>query len=578
LRSVFARIAAGYLLVTVLVLGGLLVFLHGAVRRHYLDGQRDKLEDVGLAGATELASRLAAGRGIDSFVRSLGESTGLRVTVIAPDGVVLADSREDARTMENHAARPEVIQALAGRTGSDIRASRTLKRSMLYVAVSARDRDRVVAVLRTSEDLSRIAAIQARLTRQVLLAAIVLALMAAALAFLMARNVGRPVTELGQAFRQVGSGRFDVRVPAGRGDELGELASGFNEMVEMLRALAEEQRRNQEALVQVVNSIQEGIVVLDHSGLVKLCNKSFLAIANLDAAVGKHHWEVTREFRLGELAAGSAGGGVWTADTEVNGRDYVCSAAFIPSTGDTVISFHDVSELKRADRVKRDLVANVSHELRTPLTTIKGYLETVLETAAGDERRYLETCLRNTDRLISIVGDLLLLSELEEPDTKLALERTDLGRLAEGAAATFEMRARGKGIKLETDVAPGVFIPLDPFKFEQVVVNLLDNAVKYTEQGSVWLAVQKSGAGARLTVSDTGVGIPRELQDRVFERFFVVDKGRARAAGGTGLGLAIVKHVVQLHGGTIELKSEPGAGTTVTITLPGAPEPPEAAA
>jgi two-component system phosphate regulon sensor histidine kinase PhoR len=234
-----------------------------------------------------------------------------------------------------------------------------------------------------------------------------------------------------------------------------------------------------------------------------------------------------------------------------------------------VVTLYDVTEIQNLARIKRDFVLNVSHELRTPLTAIKGYAEALEDDVDARTRSYAETIIRHTDRLIRIVEDLISLATLEEKGLAYEPERVSLKEIAENVVGIFEPKAKEKNLDLRLEAAADLPpIAGDPFRLEQMFVNLVDNAVKYTEKGSVWVRLEKEGAGVVVEVGDSGIGIPADDQGRVFERFYVVDKSRSRKTGGTGLGLSIVKHIVLLHGGRIDLQSSPGVGSRFRVYLP----------
>jgi two-component system, OmpR family, phosphate regulon sensor histidine kinase PhoR len=418
-------------------------------------------------------------------------------------------------------------------------------------------------------------------TSVVWITAAVVAVAGGAVSYSIARGTVHPIRELTAAFRKLSAGDFDARVMPGKRGRLRELGDDFNEMAFKTRTLVTELRQQREALDAVVGSIQEGLAVLDSSGVIILANESFRRICADRGVVGKHYWEVIRDPHVAGLVK-SVGPGQSTSTRrcDLGGRDYVCSAGFLPAAERLVLTLHDVTEISRAAEVKRDFVQNVSHELRTPLTAIKGFAETMEATIDDANRPYLETIIRNTDRLVSLVQDLLTLSELEEQGTELQLEDVDLKEIAGQMLRLFEKRARDKGIELKlTATDAGRSVRADRFKLEQVFINLLDNAVKYTEKGEIEVMLGRdsgdgpdaSSAGrAVIEIRDTGPGIAPEHLPRLFERFYVVDKGRSRQLGGTGLGLSIVKHIVLLHSGEISVESTPGVGTTFRITLPAA--------
>ena len=416
-----------------------------------------------------------------------------------------------------------------------------------------------------------------RLVGLVLLAAGLLLVVSGAISFLTAHVLTQPVRSLTAAFRRISAGDFDARVLPARQERLRELGDSFNEMAFHTQELVAELTRQREALNTVIASIQEGLAVLDSAGVIVLANESFRRICADRDVVGKHYWEAIRDPHVAGLVK-SVGPGQSTATRrcDLGGRDYVCSAGFLPAAERLVLTLHDVTEISHTAEVKRDFVQNVSHELRTPLTAIKGFAETMQPTIDPANRPYLDTIIRNTDRLVSLVQDLLTLSELEERGTELQVENVDITAVAEQILRLFEPRARAKGLTLRLSVSsllpppPSLLLRADRFKLEQVFINLLDNAVKYTDKGEVELALGREDGKAVIKVRDTGPGIAPEHLPRLFERFYVVDKGRSRQLGGTGLGLSIVKHIVLLHSGEISVESTPGVGTTFRVTLPAA--------
>jgi two-component system phosphate regulon sensor histidine kinase PhoR len=253
---------------------------------------------------------------------------------------------------------------------------------------------------------------------------------------------------------------------------------------------------------------------------------------------------------------------------ELNGKSYLCSISFLSSSEQIVLTLHDITQVMQLSTIKKDFVVNVSHELRTPLTAIKGFVETLEDEKVEKSKRYLEIIRRHTDRLISIVQDLQQLSELEATE-QLELETVNLTQLMKPILKMFEPQLSNKGLNIELKV-DNVEISADPFKLEQVFINLIDNSIKYTEKGKITVSAEQDTKQTRIVIQDTGIGIPKEHLPRIFERFYVVDKSHSRKMGGTGLGLSIVKHIVQAHRGTITIESEVRTGTKVIITLPRA--------
>lgn len=403
--------------------------------------------------------------------------------------------------------------------------------------------------------------------------AVVATVAAGMVSYLIARGLAQPIRDLTEAFHKFSTGEFDARVlPAKRG-RLRELGDSFNSMAFETKSLVAELKQQREALNAVVGSIQEGLAVVDGSGRIVLANGSFRKLAGEPTVEGRYYWEVIREPDFVELVRSvSTDNPAATRQLELGGRDFACSASYLSAARRIVLSFHDDSGITRSARMKRDFVQNVSHELRTPLTAIKGFAETMEATIDKDNLPYLETIIRNTDRLVNLVQDLLVLSDLEERGAELQLEDVDIKETAAQMLKLFEARASSKGLRLVLSVSTSQPLSLraDRFKLEQVFINLLDNAVKYTDKGEVELSLGRDNGKTVIKIRDTGPGIAPEHLPRLFERFYVVDKGRSRQLGGTGLGLSIVKHIVLLHYGEVSVESTPGVGTTVRMTLPAA--------
>jgi len=472
--------------------------------------------------------------------------------------------------MENHKNRPEVIQALRGNIGRSIRYSTTVKEDMLYVAMPIVEKGgKVSGVLRTSLFLSDINSLLDELKNNIIRIAVVIILISLFGAFIFSRNFTRPIKELIAAYRKVACGDFEVKVLLRNKDELKELADNFNTMTEQIKTLFKELSNQKEELNSIISSIQEGLSVLDKEGKVLLSNESFKSIVQNNFTEGKFYWEIIREPKFTQLIKKAKQEEKnLSEELELNDRIYLCSATFLEAREETIVIFHDITERKNVEKMKRDFVVNVSHELRTPLTAIKGYVETLEEEVDKKGRRYVEVIKRNTERLIAIVQDLLLLSELEEKES-LEIEKVNIKEIVENVIRISEHKLKEKKldfrVNIENDIPP---LRADFFKLEQMFVNLIDNAIKYTEKGEISVSAKHDQEKIIIEIKDTGIGIPKEHLNRIFERFYVVDKSRSRKLGGTGLGLSIVKHIVILHKGKIDVESIPGAGTKFIVTLP----------
>jgi two-component system phosphate regulon sensor histidine kinase PhoR len=570
-RSVFFKIFSGYLLITLLLSVLILVFTFATIKDHYIQTLTNDLKNLATTLKLKVTPLVRENQfdKLDTLVKELGAEIGTRITIIAPDGMVLADSEKDPKAMENHSTRLEIIQALEGKTGKSIRFSRTIKEEMLYVAIPINEEDAVLGVLRVSLFLSEINGLLNNLKTKILQIAIIIIAVSLFVAAIFSKSLSKPIGELVNASHRVAAGDFDVMILSKRKDELGELAESFNYMVTQIKKLVTELSLEKEALNIIIASIQEGIVVLDKKGKILLSNNSFGKIVNNTAVKGKFYWELIRSLKLGKLI-GNIGreNTVANEEIEINERNYICSAAFLSSAEQIVLTLHDITEILQVTKMKKDFVANVSHELRTPLTAIKGFVETLEQEKNVKTKHYLDIIKRHTDRLINIVQDLQLLSELEEKEN-LELENVNLQKLVNNIFKMFNQRLTEKNLYFKLNIADNFpVIRADSFKLEQMFINLIDNALKYTEKGGITITVDQINSSVKIGIEDTGIGISGEHLSRIFERFYVVDKSRSRKMGGTGLGLAIVKHIVQVHKGEIKIESKVNKGSKVTIILP----------
>jgi two-component system, OmpR family, phosphate regulon sensor histidine kinase PhoR len=572
-KSIFFKIFGGYLLLTTMLCGLIMVFSYYVIRSSNIEMKAQELTDLAVALRAEITPFVVLKNTsqLDVFTKDLGKAIHTRITVIAPNGVVLSDSEQNPLVMENHRTRTEIAQAMEGNTGRFLRISNTLKQEMLYIAIPVVKDNKTIYVLRVSKFLKEITTTTKLLVEKIILIAIIITAAALIFAFLFSRSITRPVRELRGALHKVAGQNFNVRVLLRNNDELKELADSFNYMIAEMERLFGELSRQKEELDSIISSLQEGILVLDKEERVLIANESLKAIIDKNLEKGNLYWEILREPRLNELIKKvKHDRRNSTEEIELNNKTFLCSATFLQYKEEITIVFHDITEIKKLQKIKTDFVLNVSHELRTPLTSIKGFIET-METGVLDaeNRHYVEIIKRNTDRLINIISDLLSLSEMEEKGAKLQLETVDLKSIIEQVLVVFEQQIQSKGffvhLSIDPDLPP---VQGDPFKLEQVFINLIDNAIKYTEKGGITIEIKAQDKRTVVTVQDTGAGIPQEHLSRIFERFYVVDKSRSKKLGGTGLGLSIVKHIILLHSGTIKAESMSGSGTTFIITLP----------
>ena len=497
-NSFFIKVFVGYIVVILLFSAMSLLEFSGAFGELHRRTLTDNLTNIALALKDEAAASGGSTEGrrrLEGQVRQLGGQLKTRITVIDPAGTVLADSENDPAKMENHGGRPEVQEALNGRKGVATRYSSTMNQDVLYVAVPVEKDGRPVGVVRTSIFV-RDMKLPGSLVRNIGLIWAVFSVLALIVALIVSRSVSRPIRELTLAAQRLASGDFGARVFLKGNDEFRALADTFNATSRQLKSAFDELGRQKAELKSIIDSLKEGLVVIDKKGEVVYSNESLKGILKVEAGLeGQLYWEVLGQSRFIELLERARSGKISPVEeVEIEGRMFLCSAARIQHEDEIVLVLHDITDMREIEKIKRDLVSSVSHELRTPLTSIKGFAETLEEEVGEDAKHYVDIIKRNTDRLINIVEDLLLLSQLEEKGAGLEIEKVDLKILAEQTIRIFENHAKEKELKLTLDCADGLPpVMADPFKIEQMIINLLDNAIKYTDRGEVSLIVRPAG-------------------------------------------------------------------------------------
>ncbi len=516
---------------------------------------------------------------LDEEADRLGESIGARVTFIAPDGRVVGDSAEDGSrlaALENHGARPEVVQARHSGTGVSRRYSTTVDTDMLYVAVPVRHRS--IAVVRLALPLTAIDQ-QLRAVRTITAVSLALALLTAiGLALAFSAPLARRVARIADRAKLYAEGDIGEVVADSGDDELGTVARVLDQTVRELSRRINELGRDRAQMAAILAGMVEGVLVVDEDGYLRLVNGAALRMLMLeDSPRRRHYLEAVRQpgiaAQVGAALQGQEPGGLevtFAADS----RRFVARAAPVRSAAGAgaVLVLHDITDLRRADQIRRDFVANVSHELRTPLTAIRGYMEALLEDSQDPERRrqFLEVISKHTGRMERLVRDLLRLARLDAGQEALESQSCDLDLIFSGVIAELSPVLQSKRQQTWVRIDPGIGrLIADPVKLHDAVRNLVQNAATYSpEHTSIGLEAGPDAGGVGLRVIDEGPGLPEDDLTRVFERFYRVDKSRARDPGGTGLGLAIVKHLVELHGGRVEAANRPGGGAVFTIHLP----------
>ena len=547
-----------------------------------------RIEDTLVAEARMAADLLARAGPVASVAEAdeeadrLGDLLGARVTFIAADGRVVGDSAETldgVAAMENHRDRPEVVAARASGLGRARRYSATLKIDMLYVAAAVRHTS--IAFVRVALPLTDVRnQLQTVLTAT--LVALGLALIgAAAIAWFLSARIGGRVRLIAGVADRYRRGDLSPAQLSFGDDELGAVARALDDSVQEVGRQLTAQARDHARMEAILAGMIEGVVVIDPRARLQLVNAAARQMLRLgDVALGRNYLETIRLPSIAELVAsvlsGSQRNSLQFSPPRDPSRTIMATAAAAAGRAEhgVILVLHDITELRRADQIRRDFVANVSHELRTPLTAIRGYVEALSDGDASseDSRRFLEVIARQTRRMERLVGDLLRLARLDAGQETVELTACDTQMLASGVIADLSSAADDRGQRVELSVAPGgEKIRADPAKLHDALRNLVANAIAYApEHTSIRIDAAPVDGSVALSVSDEGPGIPDEDLGRVFERFYRVDKSRARDPGGTGLGLAIVKHLVELHGGQVHVENRPRGGARFTITLPAA--------
>jgi two-component system, OmpR family, phosphate regulon sensor histidine kinase PhoR len=515
-----------------------------------------------------------------AWAQQAGERAQARVTIINPSGVVRGDSQHDPETMENHANRPEVQDAVRSGAGSSIRHSATLDRDFCYLAQRMNYAGESNWVLRLAVPLEDLEAANAKVRWRIFKASLVTAFLALLLAYFFSRSFTRRIAQLRASAEGLVDARVGATLPAGD-DELGALGRALRNTSGQLQELMTNLKVESERRQAILASMVEGVLAVDADLRVTFSNRAFSeAVGALVPIRDRVRLiEVVRDPALNELLKQVLSRGQTLKRrlqlTAAEGRVFEIQAAPLaaPAGPGAIAILHDITDLDRLERVRKDFVANVSHELRTPLTAIRGYAETLLEGALDDKehnRRFVEIIQAHSIRLNNIASDLLVLSELESGKHMGDPAPVSIREALESALRTVESEARVRGVTLRTGKLDDVRVLGDKIRLEQALVNLLDNAVKFNRpRGEVRIECGSPSPGeASIAIADTGVGIPSDDLSRIFERFYRVDKARSRDVGGTGLGLSIVKHVVERMNGTILVESQLGKGSTFTLRFP----------
>ncbi len=573
MKLLSSKIFSGYLLVIVSLTAIIVLFSYQKIKTHYQDSLTNQLINLNNTIHPNLLQYLKNQEysDLDNYVKNLGKKIHTRITVIDTSGKVIADSEKNPLMMENHKSRPEIVKALSKDFGTTLRYSTTVKERMLYVAHPIIDRGKIIALSRVSLYANEIDTLIIDILFEILEVVSIFVLFTLFAVLFFTRSITKPLQKISMAAQKVASGDFDVKVFLHGKSEIKDLSDNFNFMTQKIKELFTKVTSQKEELNTIIASISEGLAVFDIKGKILLSNYSFSKMIACKNCKDTYYWEVIDSEEFGKLFREVVDNKKSIhKDLQIEKKFFAVSANYIESKNEIVFLLRDVTKAKELELLKKDFVTNVSHELRTPLTAIKGFIETLEDEVLEETgKRYVDIIKRHTNRLINIVQDLMMLSELENVNKTLLKSHVDIRKLIENVSKIFDPKLLEKNLKFNVSVEENFpELLIDNFKIEQVFVNLIDNAIKYTESGKIDLKVFKLDQNAVIEIADSGVGIPDEDKDRVFERFYRVDKSRSRKVGGTGLGLSIVKHIVQLHGGSIYVDPQYSEGSKFVITMP----------
>ncbi|MBN1505427.1 MAG: HAMP domain-containing protein [Sedimentisphaerales bacterium] len=587
-RRLIWQLYLSFLVVTLLVLAAVTIYASYTFHKFHLSQVQQQLLTLARVVVPEVEQALASTESgaVDALADRLGRAAEdqVRFTIITPTGLVVGDSQEDPARMESHADRQEVIDALRDGFGHSAHVSLTLGKKMMYLAIPIRQDGRPIAVVRTAMTTTAIDHPLGDIYISVAWAALVIALVAAVLSLLISRGISRPIVRMQRVAQLFARGQLNVRVPGAAAAELDGLARAFNEMGTQLQDRIATITKQRNELEAVLSSMTEGVFAVDSQGAFTSINKAAARLLDIDPLSAQGHGvdETVLDAGLRQFVRDTLRSSEPTeADLSFPGQTerlfHVCGTGLSNSHGEqsgAVIVLSDLTRIHHLENVRRDFVANVSHELKTPVTSIQGFVEALQEGGLADPeqaRRYVDIVAKHAQRLNAIIDDLLSLSRLEDRSQRrdISFETTAIKSVLETAIDLSRVKADARSIRIDLVCDEGIEAPLYAPLLEQAVLNLIDNAVKYSEPGStVEVRAGQTRDESTITVKDNGCGIAPHHLSRLFERFYVVDKSRSRTLGGTGLGLAIVKHIAQVHGGYVTVESALGKGSTFQIHLP----------
>ncbi len=584
MQKLWVRITFSFLLLMFFALLGSGLFLANTMKNTYMDLKESQLKQTAHLVLQALELDGLERENLQSKVKELSAPVTSRVTVIDREGKVLADSEDDPAAMENHLDRPEVKQVIGEgkESGISTRFSHTLGYSMMYAAIPVKFNGDVEGVVRVALSLETIEKAIRHLRITLTIVLFVALLLTALIGIRIAKGIAKPVEEMMLVSEKLKDKDYTARVRMQPKGELGQLANAINVLAASLKSQMEKIQENEQQLSGVLRNMMSGVLLVDKNGKVLLANRAIGCMLNSDPSdfTGRQHVEVVKNAGLSRLIDQCL-----KEKTEIRDEiqfyypdERILDAHLAPYVGENgelkgiVAVLHDITDIRRLEKMRSEFIANVSHELKTPITSVKGFTETLLDGAMEDEealRHFLDIIHKESERLHRLINDILHLSKIEQHMIPLEIENVNVSEVVDRVADTVRKDVERKGLELLLPIEREVWIEGQKDRIQQIILNLVSNAVAYTpEGGKITVSLVERGDQLAISVKDTGIGIAKKDLPRLFERFYRVDKGRSRNSGGTGLGLAIVKHLVESHQGKIEVDSQEGKGTEFTVIMP----------
>lgn len=575
-KGIFRRIFMMYAVVLFLAVLFVELYVTSVVRENYIDNLRQTLVvQIGL-----ISKGISFNQpDLDGLCRQLKADTGARVTVIMNDGRVAGDSDSASAFMDNHLHRTEIAQALLFDTGMTIRYSDTLKHDFLYVAKKVARGERDAGFVRMAVPLNEVDRAINILRVRVIFVVLIVLIATWVFSVWQTDHLRRLLRQITDFSRSLSRGEIDKRLFLSNAGEFNEIAENLTSMSVEINGLMTKDEEERNRLNVILRSVPDALLIIDTKGIITLSSSSAKDFFGYLPLTGMQFLDVLRNHEFSDLVEQVRKDhlpGTTTLRIESPEEKYLSvrvSPLFYKENelAGFVAIFHDITQIEKLEQVRKDFVANVSHEIKTPVTAIKGFADTLLEGALDDREnavRFIHTIKSNSERINSLVDDLMTISKIELGVIRVEKTMVDLEDVFENVIETFREKAAIRDLSLEYSLKAGLkHISADKNRLIQILTNLVDNSIKFTEAGGVTLGVDKEGEKTFLFVEDTGIGIPPKHLPRLGERFYRVDPARSRKMGGTGLGLAIVKHLVKAHGWSVQITSFPGKGTTVRIVL-----------